>query len=249
MKKLKFIILGLLVFLLCSCRSHNYLGKYPDLYTVAINSVLWNNGHSYGADREIDSSIEVIEQDDYGRTMFVYYERYYAGAKLSFSALIISQYSSNGLVYYYEDYNFLILKQELFINDNQFSKEDFEKLKLLNDWNKKLNLSKCVNKEIICDKPKIPGDSKLIKDKIIEDYNLEDKRYNLFMDYLTSDAESNFIIYGSIILLDGEDDRYFVSHIKIQENGQVIINSFSPSNLYEYQQELRDFKIQHNWQS
>ncbi len=245
-KKFEIMFLGVLIFLLSSCRSHNYLGEHQDLYTAAIHSILWNNGHSYSADREMDSTIEVLEQDDFGRVMFVYFEKYYSGGELSFSALIISQYSTNKHVYYYEDYNFLILKQELYRNDNQFTKEDCEKLKFLNDWNKEPNLSKCVSKEIICDKPKIPSDSEFIEDKIVEHFYLKDKGYNLFMDYLTSDSQSNFIIYGSIILLNEEDNKYFVSYIKGEEE-QTIIEFLSPSNLYEYQQELRDFKIQNGW--
>ena len=68
-----FVIIGLVF---NGCTYKEYKGEYPDLYTVAINSILWNNGHSYGADKAVDSNIEVIETDEYGRILFSYYEKY-----------------------------------------------------------------------------------------------------------------------------------------------------------------------------
>ena len=91
MKKIVTLSLLNLFILLCitGCKYKGYSGDYPNLYTVAINSVLWNNGHSFSADKYADSKIEIIDEDKYGRIMFTYYEKYYAGADISFSALKI----------------------------------------------------------------------------------------------------------------------------------------------------------------
>ncbi len=38
-----------------------YSGEYPNLYTVAINSILWNNGYSYSADRRADPLLDSLK--------------------------------------------------------------------------------------------------------------------------------------------------------------------------------------------
>ena len=76
MKRILLMILLIFTTILTSCGFGGYSGNYSDLYSVAINSVLWLNGYSWGADYECDPIIEVIEEDSYGRTMFRYYEKY-----------------------------------------------------------------------------------------------------------------------------------------------------------------------------
>ena len=73
MKKLSALVLLLVLTLLIltGCYS-GYSGEHTDLYTVAINSILWTFGHSFGADFPMNSEIEIIEQDQYGRTLFTY---------------------------------------------------------------------------------------------------------------------------------------------------------------------------------
>ena len=70
MKKTILIAFIMLLISLCSCGCafKEYSGDYPDLYAVAINSVLWVNGYSWGADFECDPQIEKIDEDNYGRT-------------------------------------------------------------------------------------------------------------------------------------------------------------------------------------
>ena len=109
MRKIKLIILFpiFILLILTGCTYKGYTGDYSNLYTVAINSILWNNGHSFSADKYINPHIEIIDEDMYGRVMFTYYEKYYAGANISFSALIICQNSNDKYVFYYEDVNSL----------------------------------------------------------------------------------------------------------------------------------------------
>ena len=101
MKRIILMILLIFIAILTSCGYSGYSGKHSDLYSVAANSVLWLNGYSWGADYECDPSIEVIEEDSYGRTMFTYYEKYYKGADISFSALIICQDSNEKEEFFY----------------------------------------------------------------------------------------------------------------------------------------------------
>ena len=61
--------------------------------------------------------------------MFTYYEKYYKGADVSFSTLIICQYSNEEEVYYYEDINYIVKEQALYSpNLNEFSDEEIEYL-------------------------------------------------------------------------------------------------------------------------
>ena len=84
MKKILSIVLLIFMMILTSCGYKGYSGDQLDLYSVAINSVLWLNGHSWSADFECDPQIEIIDEDQYGRIMFTYYEKYYSGAGISF---------------------------------------------------------------------------------------------------------------------------------------------------------------------
>lgn len=140
-----------------ACSYKGYSGNYPDLYTVAINSLLWNKGHSDKIDRFCDSEINILEKDEIGRILYIYYEDYYDGGTISFSSLIIAQYLADDYVYYYEDCNYLIKEQEFYADElSEFSREEIEELKKANDWDKELDLSKCIKKQVVREKQGLP---------------------------------------------------------------------------------------------
>ncbi len=248
MKKIiNFIFVTFILIVLVGCYD-GYSGDYPNLYTVAINSVLWNNGNSYSADWYTDPKIEIIDEDRYGRTMFTYYEKHYAGADMSFSSLVICQHSNEKEVFYYEDVNYIIKQQPETGNIeylNDFEEEEIEQLKIANDWNQKINLDKCIKKEITKDKPDIPHE-KEIKNKIVNQFHLNNKSYSLFVDFLTNDSNNkNFIIYG-FIRMDG-NGIYFIGLVEINNNSIEKINFLVPSNVYDYKTEFIEFKKANNW--
>lgn len=244
-KKLLPLCLIVLCVFFMGCGYKGYSGEHHDLYTVAINSLLWNNGHSYDAERVTDSQIEILEKDNYGRILYTYQEAYYSGAKMTFSALLISQCSLNGFVYYYEDFNFIIKQQELYSAEiSCFSFEDITYLKSLNDWDKDIDFEKCVKKEISNVKNNIPFNNETITQKVINEFKLTDSEYNLFLDYLTDDIRDNFLFYGSIMKFN-ENDIYFVGLIDSDYND---IKFLVPSNLYSYQEELIKFKRDNGWE-
>ena len=115
-----------------------------------------------GADYECDPQIEIIEEDVFGRTMFIYYEKYYKGADISFSTLIICQDSNEKEVFFYEDINYIIKEQKLYSqNIENFTDGEIAYLKLINDWNKEINYDKCVKKDISKSKRKIPNEKEI----------------------------------------------------------------------------------------
>lgn len=217
------------------------------MYTVAVNSELWLNGHSWGEDFECDPQIEKIDEDKYGRTMFTYYEKHYSGSDASFSVLIVCQYSNGKEAFYYEDVNYIVKKQ---VNNSQnlekFSDEEKEYLKSLNDWNKEFNYDKCFGKSITKNKADVPFEKEIEK-RVIDEFNLNGSQYSLFMNYLTGNSDdSKFIMYGYIN--KGENNGvYFIGLAEKENNSIKNINFLVPSDLYNYQVELTEFKKANGW--
>ena len=246
MKKAIAVVL-LIIFILAAftgCRYKEYSGKYVDLYTVAINSVLWTNGHSFSADKYTDSQIEVIEKDMYGRTLFTYYEKYYAGADISFSALIICQSSNENEVFYYENINFIVKHQDLYTqNLKSFEAKEIEALKAENDWNKEIKLDKCVKKEMTKSKPSVPHEEE-IKNKVIDEFHLKEGKNSIFITYLTkSSIDSNYIVYGYIY----RAGIYFVGLVESDGGTVKNISFFVPTNTFNYKDDFVKFKEANNW--
>ena len=245
MKKILLIISLLLITVLASCGYSGYTGSHSDLYTEAINSVPWLNGHSWGADFICDPHIEIIDEDQYGRIMFTYREKYYSGADISFSALIICQGSNEKEVFYYEDENYIVKKQAVYSqNLEKFTEEEIENLKANNDWNKKINYDKCVRKEITKIKPEIPKKVE-IENQIVNEFNLIDGEYSLYVDFLTNNQDnSKYIIYGYIITNEQEN----ICFIGLVEKGDFLeLKTIIPSDAYEYKTEFIEFKRINNW--
>lgn len=250
MKKIRLVIIifaSIYACFLTGCTYKGYSGDHIDLYTVAINSVLWNNGHSFSADKYADPQIEIIDSDMYGRTMFTYYEKYYAGADISFSALIICQKSNENDVFYYEDINYIVKEQLLYTESTKkFDTWEIEQLKTGNDWNQEINFNKCVKKQIVKCKPSVPYENE-IKNIIIDEFHLISGEYSLFVNLLTKDSvNSNFIIYGYIRRND-EDGIYFIGFVESDKESLKEVNFLVPLSVFNYKTEFIEFKKINNW--
>jgi len=239
-----FLLLASLGFL-SGCGYEGYSGDHLDLYTVAINSVLWNNGHSFSADRYTDSQIEILDEDRYGRTIFTYYEKYYAGGGISFSALIICQSSNEKEVFYYEDVNYIVKEQKHTPNLKEYEKEEIEQLKAANDWNREIDYDKCIKKEITRQKPAVPYEQD-VENRIIDEFHLTGGNYSLFVHLLTTDsANSDFIIYG-YVMSDG-GDIYFVGLGEGDNESLKELKFLVPENVFDYKTAFVEFKKTNNW--
>lgn len=241
-------ILGLMLMcaiMLNSCGYNGYSGNNLDLYSVAINSVLWLNGYSWGADFQCDPQIEIIDKDNYGRVMFTYYEKHYKGSDMSFSALIICQGSNNNEVLYYEDINYIVKEQELYSqNIESFGEDQIESLKIINDWNKEINYNKCVRKSKLKNKPKIPNEEE-IKKQIVDEFELVDGAYSLYMDFLTTNFDkSKYILYG-YISKNEKEGIYFIGLVENEDAAKIDI--IIPSNEYDCKTEFIKFKELNYW--
>lgn len=237
-----------LVMCLAGCRYKGYSGENVDLFTAAINSVLWNNGHSYSTDWYKNPDIEVVERDKYGRTLFRYYEKYYAGGGISFSSLIVCQHADDEYAYYYEDVNFIIVEEDKTNSAmGKFDDEKVNQLKAANDWNREIQLEKCVKKKLTRKKPDIPYGKEMIENKIVDAFKLKKNDYRILMDILTRDPKNDsFIMYGYILYGESEN-ILFVGLVTATHEMVTDVKFLVPSNLYEYQSELTEFKKANGW--
>ena len=151
MKKLKIgvciLLLGVVTFSLVSCAY--YMGPHWDLYSVAVNNIFGAGGFGDDGEAAPDPEIDIIEVDDYGRVLFFYNEYPNYTKQRYRTAIVIMQHNDNNdCVYYYQDDCYLpYLGEETPYPvgyRNLFSEEEIVALKELNDWNKELNLDKCV---------------------------------------------------------------------------------------------------------
>jgi len=245
----------LLALSLTGCRYKRYKGKYPELYSVAINSLLWNSGQSAAAGKLVDPKIEIIEEDSYGRILFSYIEQCYARATIAFDSLLICQKSDEEFTYFYPDYNFVSIEREPYShNYYKFSVDEIQTLKNLNDWDKEVDLEKCVKVEITRNKPKLQIDKEVF-DKLFRKAIKHESENKLFIhtDFLISDNYGRSIYYGFGEEKLGSDKNYqkryfyrvFIFNPDSSYNEETCI--LEPTDYYNYQDELKAFKELNNW--
>lgn len=246
MRLLSLILIAFLSLGLTGCYN-GYKGDYPELFTQATNSLLWNFGLSFLTDYVTDPYIEKIEEDNYGRVLFEYKESFFERAGknsdgLAFSALMIMQKADDAFVYYYEDFSFICKEKETNVSaEVQFDLREINDLKAQNDWGQKLDLGKCIRQEITNQKQDLPfGD--LIESIIDELYEIDEEYWVNTTYFLTQDDYGRFICYSKL-RFDNNRFRYIVFIF----NPDMSYVYFEPETFYNYQQELKEFKEQNGW--
>jgi len=246
--------------------SSHYQGEYIDLSTEARSSIL-------GSYLEFFSTIEIIEEDSYGRTMFIYvgnsiaYADSIYGSKGNLFAIIISQKTDKDYVYYYPDYNFILYAydaQSRLTRDEllQYAFDptiaaDIEALKKRNDWEKPINNEKCVkvkvsrfNKEQ--DVRKIVSNRTLVsEDAKQKAYGLatgfpEDSKYYSFC-YLASDKYDRHLYFFRNLKDDGSYEKSYVVIFNKDSSFDRDRGVIEIANVWDYQEDLKAFKEQNNW--
>lgn len=244
------IFISLFAIFLVGCDSTKNKGEYPELYSIAVNSLLGVLGYnSHG-----DVSIEIIEEDSFGRKLFSYSE----GETYS---LLISQKTNEPYVYYYPDYNFISKKWEG--EGTSFTKEEVEDLKRKNDWDKELNESKSIKVEITRKKTKTEIH---IEDKDFETifksvaqskgYKGNDTIFRSAI-YCTSDMYGRALYYawgvGRDVNGEGVNQHSLYMDLKLiiifNPDGSYNIDTsiMELSDMYNYQDALKAFKELNKW--
>ena len=166
MKKIaRFIcVIVLCIIVLCgitACKPYRYKGNHIELFSVAVNNIFGAYGYQVFESYDYDPFIEVLETDDYGRTLFFFTQD--TGGFWGITdggafgtAIFIMQKSDDEFVYYYQDDCYIphrIPKGLTSIPEDYregLPEEQIETLKERNDWNKEINLGKCT-KAVISD--------------------------------------------------------------------------------------------------
>lgn len=130
-----------------------YDGAYIELYTTAIYSIPDAQGYMHHGEGAYDSEIYIWEQDDYGRTLFSYCEDY----SNEIFGLVLCQTFDDTNVYFYPEANYVLTfidssnmydhfeENHLKNTTETFYLKYCENLKEKNDWNKPLDISKCIS--------------------------------------------------------------------------------------------------------
>ena len=178
----------------------------------------------------------VIEIDKKGRILYTFDGQNFAN-HYGITHILVCQYIDydKGLVYYYPENNFMIHR----INEEP-SNEKIEELKLINDWNRELDLSKCISRKI--------GEYKKT--------NNETEISNIF-DNLNIDIEEQ---YKKIILCDTDRNGlklYAVKIAKDEQNYKIFAfmkknEDYTDYDIIEitdwyYIDVIKEFKHKHNW--
>jgi len=237
--KFKIILLIFSVSFLVSCvfsREFEYSGSYPELYSVAINSMLDIRGVQVvgGLNGIINPNISVLEEDDYGRILFSYNE---GGIASSSSRLILQKVEGN-YAYFYPHYNFFLIPRN---PDRRFENRNIEILKEANSWNQEMSdSSKFVRARIVHRKE----EGSVSDDKLVEVYKLiiPETRLN------TRQMVSNMIFlrtdsYGRAIYSIGE----IVVLFQPDHSLDIEIGLLEITDRFNYQTELRLFMEANGW--
>lgn len=210
-----------------------YNGDYPDLYSVAINSIPLAQGFEQSEIR-FDPIITIMDEDDFGRILFYYTEN----SPVSTDSMVIMQKSDEEHVFFYPDYNFISS------SSNVFSEETIKGLKDMNDWNMEYDETKCVAFPISNKKNASPltyEDIKPFYEYVFSsDEYFDDDRW---IEYFISDqfGRSMYAILARgmgryAVLMFEPDGTYDI------ENGYIIFTDF-----FCYQTALKEFKINNGW--
>ncbi len=250
--------------LLTSCH-YKYNGNHEDLYTVAVNNILGISGYESNGEISYNPDITIIETDDYGRILFYYDECYQMDDENPEfgKAFVIMQKSEDGYVYYYQDLCYMPcfdteedyqkVLRNLDINlINQFKSD--------NDWNKEIDVSKCMKAKISHKKPE--GELSMDKydfDEIVYSYAKAngykgfDNRTCKIAEYCNADAEGKELFYLYCMSADkvSEDKTIYGYYVYA-----VIVNpdkTFSENSIIEIKdktqahQIIKELKEKNSW--
>ena len=129
-KNIKLVTLMISVIALTGCFFRRidpiYTGEYPELFSVALGSLLGARGYSLSVGSLPD--LIILEEDDYGRILFEYSD----GGGLYPSRLIM-QKTEGDYAYFYQHYNFIIGSHPIGISF-RYDIPDFVDEEMVDEW-------------------------------------------------------------------------------------------------------------------
>jgi len=241
-----------------SCNKKADVNDIDSLNKVAMNTLL-----GYADDYP---SILVLEEDQYGRRLFLFEgvtktagDNWDYGALVT-RALIVSQKTEGGYVYYYPDYCFIAWRYERVVaqNEDEMRSEvyetvpgaEIERLKGLNDWGRPIDDSRCVKAEVTR-RRRSDYEELVPRAYLVRALHTKDPyaRYGgiQWLYYLTSDEYDRHIYFFRTM---DQDNNYTASYVVMfMPDGTFDSDAgiMEVTDLYNYQDELKGFKDRNGW--
>lgn len=211
------LVLALSLATLSSCVYPGYLGEYPELCSVAWANLVDINGHWSDGEMMGGPYVDVIETDSFGRVLFSYTERRYLndgeGGYLECVYLIVMQKKDETLAYYYPEDCYYCVKVDADDEEHSYDTEIIESLKLLNDWEKPIDDTKCDSTAIVTKRPdgKVKnGDNYVFLEGVIERYHERSGRY-------VSPKNISFVGYSRFVTADDYGRELWTVYTEFEE--------------------------------
>ena len=227
-------------------RKNQYYGSDVGCYTVAVNSVL-------GLVNLFDSQTVLMDEDSYGRQMFVYAGVSIASSTSGLLVVFITQKSYERYVYYYPDDCFLICGEIVsgYTSDEKMKSDamamlsatDLQALQDENDWGKPLDEARCDKKVISCSnkEPSVKESSKQALYSAVRNTSSLGQVERLI--YLTSDDYNRYIYFTRLCDANGE----YTSGLIVMFYPDGHFNYVQITDFLHYQDAMKEFKIKNNW--
>jgi len=259
------LILMLFTIILTACsQGDGYAGDYPELFSVAIGSILGARGYEIvGGLRGIDQpSIWILEEDNFGRVLFWYTEDAIfreissdngrrSAARRVFIYLVAQRVDGN-YVYFYPHYNFIIrvdsgnhIHDSYFEDLPQITNEDLNALKEANSWNQEMSDDNAFERvRIVRQKESGPISVRQLAEAyraVIPSPEVRDRTAASWMRFLRSDR------YGRSVYITVEMGRSIVVIFQPDHSFNVETGTREITNEISYQTELRLLMEANGW--
>jgi len=248
----------------CVQEEPEYTGNYPELFSVAISSILGARGY---ADDEspwrAEPRISILEEDNFGRVLFMYSEDSFVRRREADDGSIrtmvtprhihiIVQKVDGDYVYFYPHYNLILGRMgrggvfDIYFEDvPRISDEDFDAFKEANSWNQEMS------DDSVFDRVRIVRRK---EDGPLSSNQLAEARLEIFPD-----AEAgrrllpNWIVflrmdrYGRSIFVRSRDYEHVVVLFQPDHSLDTETSVLRITDMFNYQTELRLFLEANGW--
>ena len=202
---------------LCACVYPGYMGEYPELCSVAWTNLVDINGHWSDGEMMGGPYVDVIETDSYGRVLFSYSERQYIdnpdGTYFECVYLVVMQKKDETSAYYYPENCYYCVTVDVDNEEYSYDADVIAKLKLLNDWEKPIDESKCDSTAIVTKRPdgKVKnGDNDTFLEGVIRRYHERSGRY-------ISPKNISFVGYSRFVTVDDYGRELWTVYTEFEE--------------------------------
>ena len=262
------IVSSIILFFRALNKPYRYKGDHIDLFSVAVNNLFGAHGYRVFEAADFHPFIDVLETDDYGRTLFFFAEDTGAhhgttdGSAFG-TAIFVMQKSDNGFVYFYQDDCYIPYRIPQGLKSipedyrDELPEDDIATLKERNDWNKEMNLEKCTKAAISDNDPKgnlnVKKCESTIKEYAVQNGYTGDEitlfRYGIFCNADIYGRELYYVnAVGRYISVEGETQTFEFAVI-FEPNNSCSMESICEvsSDSLDYYEKIMELKKTAHW--